>query len=740
MWKVKVLKYNNMKNTYSTYLVLLMILFFAPMYAQKKQSEIERLSSLAKKVTIVRDNWGIAHIKGKTDADAVFGMLYAQCEDDFQRVEMNYIEKLGRMSEIKGIANIYTDLETRILLSQFDAKQDYQKAPDWLKKLLHAYADGINYYLLKNPSVQPKLLNKFEPWYPLLWTDGSIGAISTADLTTKELIDFYGKENKMAFNERQPDEFTGSNGFAIAPSKSETGNAMLYINPHTTFYFRPEIHIQSEEGLNAYGAVTWGQFFIYQGFNENCGWMHTSSNVDVADLYEEEIILNKKKSFRYDGKDYPLKENFINIKYTENKEIKSNQFIIYKTNHGPIMAKRNNKWLALKHNNRSMNSLIQSWQRTKATSFGGYKKAMEIKANTSNNTVYADKEGNIAYWHGNFVPKRSPKYNWAKPVNGSISETNWKGLHNTEELVHLFNPPNGWLQNCNSTPFSVAGKNSPKASNYLPYMAPDGENYRAVNAVRLLSANKKFSLETLIATGYDSKLSIFEILIPRLTKIFDENIKTENPLYNELKEPIEILRNWDFYSSETSIATTIANEWAFALDPILQKTYIDEEEPDQIENTNNFARTATSDQLLLPLQKIIQKLNKDFGTWKVAWGDINRFQRLSGNIDLKFDDNQKSLPNATGSVIWGSIPAFRSNYQLNTKKRYGYNGNSFVCAVEFGKKVRAKSLLAGGNSGDANSRHFLDQAENYQKGIFKDVNFYKEDIEKNAEKTYHPGE
>ena len=271
-------------------------------------------------------------------------------------------------------------------------------------------------------------------------------------------------------------------------------------------------------------------------------------------------------------------------------------------------------------------------------------------------------------------------------------------------------------------------------------MAPDGENYRAINAVRLLSENKKLNLQSLITIGYDSKLSIFEVLVPALTKSFDENIKVSNPLYPELKEVVDVLRDWNFYGSETSIATTIANEWAFELDPILQKTYINEGELDQIENTNNFARTATKEQLLIPLQKVVEKLKADFGTWKVAWGEINRFQRLSGSVDLQFDDNQPSLPNANGSVLWGSIPAFRSSYHSNTKKRYGYNGNSFVCAVEFGKKVQAKSLLAGGNSGNQNSKHFLDQAENYQKGIFKNVNFYKEDIEKNAQRTYHPGE
>jgi acyl-homoserine-lactone acylase len=265
------------------------------------KTEINRLEKRAKQATIIRDNWGIAHVYGETDADAVFGMLYAQCEDDFMRVEMNYIEKLGRVSELNGKSNIYNDLEMRLLIDIDEAKKEYKTAKPWLKELLNAYADGINYYLYKNPLVKPQLLNFFEPWFPLLWTDGSIGAISTADLTTAELQDFYSKQvvNSNFSYVEKPKEFTsGSNGFAIAPSKSISGNALLYINPHTTFYFRPEIHMVSNNNLNAYGAVTWGQFFIYQGFNEKLGWMHTSSNVDVADAYFEKII---KKGNRFLG-------------------------------------------------------------------------------------------------------------------------------------------------------------------------------------------------------------------------------------------------------------------------------------------------------------------------------------------------------------------------------------------------------------------------------------------------------
>ncbi|WP_281240112.1 penicillin acylase family protein [Flavobacterium praedii] len=721
---------------------ILFICFSTIGLAQKLDSkEINRLNKIAQQVTIIRDNWGIAHIYGKKDSDAVFGMLYAQCEDDFKRVEMNYIDKLGRLAEIKGQSVLYNDLETRLLIDVDEAKADYKNAAPWLKKLLNSYADGINYYLYKHPEVKPLMLTHFEPWFPLLWTDGSIGAISTADLSNAELKSFYGSDDKFAYIEKVKDMQTGSNGFAIAPSKTASGNAILYINPHTTFYFRPEIQINSEEGLNAYGAVTWGQFFIYQGFNENCGWMHTSSNVDVADMYAEKIVTkNKKLFYQYDTKLYPVIEKKITISYLENGKLIPKTFTTFFTNNGPIMAKRDGKWISLKSNNRSMKSLEQSWVRTKSKNFDDYKKAMELKANASNNTVYADNKGNIGYWHGNFIPIRDKNLNWAKVMDGTTSATQWKGLHNPSETVHLFNPANGWLQNCNSTPYSVAGINSPKEENYLPYMAPDGENFRGINAVRILSQGKNYTLDKIIADGYDSKLSIFEVLVPALIASFEKNIQPENPIYTELIEPITLLKKWDYYANENSVATTLTNEWAYKLNPIIQKVYIDEGEMDQVENTIQFAKTATADQLIPQLQTVVNELKTKFGTWQIPWGELNRFQRSSGDIDLTYNDNLESLAIGNGSALWGSLPAYKSAYQNSTKKRYGYNGNSFVCAVEFGTKVTAKSLLAGGNSGDPKSKHFMDQAIPYQKGQFKDVLFYKEDVQKNAERTYHPGE
>ena len=719
---------------------LILFLFPLQLSAQSfSHKEVERWEQQAKQVTMIRDNWGIPHVYGKTDADAVFGLMYAQCEDDFARIEMNYVEKLGRMAELKGESELYNDLVIRLLIDTTEAKADYDKSQPWLRKLLNAYADGINYYLYKNPGVKPSLLHRFEPWYPLLWTDGSIGAINTADITTDELKAFYNGDNELARVERKEIELpSGSNGFAIAPSKTASGNAILYINPHVTFYFRPEVQVQSNEGLNVYGAVTWGQFFVYQGFNEHCGWMHTSSAVDVADLYAEKIVKNNKGLFyEYEKELKPVTQKKISIAYLSGNTTQTKTFTTFYTIHGPVVAKRNGQWISLKSYNRSMTSLIQSWVRTKSKGFEDYKKAMDLKANTSNNTVFADDKGNIAYWHGNFVPVRDRNLNWAKPVDGSIAATNWKGLHKVDEIIHLFNPANGWIQNCNSTPFTAAGPNSPKRENYPSYMAPDGENFRGINAVKVLASGNKYTIDKIIAAGYNNHLAAFDILMPALLKAY----KTYNAdtTFNSLAPVMKILSEWDNNTSEKSVATSLAISWAQKLLPVILKGAEDDENADQVEKFKGFAAKATAATMLQPLLEVTKDLTNKFGTWKVEWGEINRFQRITNNIDEAHDDNQASIPDGFAASTWGCLPSFVSKTFPGTMKRYGYNGNSFICAVEFGKKIKAKSLLAGGESGNKDSKHFDDQALMYTRGQFKDVLFYKEDVVKHAEKTYHPG-
>ena len=739
-------------------------------------SEIRRYEEEARSVNILRDKWGIPHIYGKTDASAVFGLLYAECQEDFSRVEKNYLEMLGRQAEAYGEDYLYNDVMMRLIYDSVQAMADYRSSPAWMHKLLDAFADGVNYYLYKHPSVHPLALKRFEPWYALMFTDGSVSATSTGGIRPEEIRNFYSKgnasstkvsrkpsispelertiladhgiaapkgrgdgagEEEMA-EEAPAERESGSNGFALAGFRSASEAPLLYINPHVPFYFRMEVQIVSEEGLNAYGAVTWGQFFIYQGFNAHCGWMHTSSYTDVADLYTEKV--SQKENgwiYMYEGQEKPVTTRSFTLYYKKGEEEVPFPLTGYYTHHGPVMGSRDGKWLSLKEYNRSLNALLEAWQITKANTFDEYKKAMDIRANTTNNTVYADDQGNIAYWHGNFVPRRDTAYNWSLPVDGSVAATEWKGIHDLEDIVHVYNPATGWIQNCNSTPFTVSGNSSPEKKYYPAYMAPDGQNFRALNAIRLLSGAADFTLDSLIAKGYDHSLLAFDVLIPAL---LDAYAGASDSLRRSLQPAIAVLQKWDRHSAIHSVATTLAIEWAGHMVQYMPKPATTEEATNVLANIDREVANSTAIQKLNELSAVLSDLQQRFGTWKVEWGDLNRYQRLTGRINETYDDKLPSVPVGLASSAFGCLPSFQSKVMKDTKKRYGYSGNSFIAAIEFGKKVKAKSIVTGGESSDPASPHFSDQATMYLGGWFKDILFYKEDVLNNMEKNYHPGQ
>ena len=713
------------------------ILFFFLSLAQA-QNDLERWQQRASQTEILRDQWGIPHIYGKTDADAVFGMVYAQCEDDFNRVEVNYINAMGRMAEVEGISKLYSDFRMKLYIDEDIIKKEYESSPQWLKDLMQAWADGINYFLHTHPEIKPKLLNKFEPWMALTFSEGSIGG-DIETISVNQLKSFYDKEScaNLVLEERDwMEEPKGSNGFAIAPKLSKSGNALLLINPHTSFYFRPEVHMVSEEGLNAYGAVTWGQFFIYQGFNEYNGWMHTSSRADAIDHF---ALTVEKKNGKYHylfGEEWrPFTEKNIRLKYKEKDEILEKEITAYYSHHGPVIREEDGKWVAIALMVEREKALIQSYTRTKTKNHQEFKATMDLRTNSSNNTVYADRDGNIVYYHGNFIPIRDPQFDWRNVVDGSNPATDWKGLHEVEEMIYIENPENGWIQNCNSTPFTAAGPFSPNRADYPAYMAWDLENARGLNAVRVLTGQKDFTLESLIAAAYEPTLLAFEPLVPALKKAFDA-LDDSDPKKDSLKAPIQVLSSWDLKTGVNSVATSLAVFWGtelMAAGRELERpwdAYIFE-----------FLANETSDAMKLEtFKKAINRLMEDFGSWNTPWGEINRFQRVTNEIQGKFFDELPSLPIGYNSSQWGSLAAYGSRAYPNTKRWYGNVGNSFVAVVEFGDKVKAKSILAGGQSGNPFSPHFVDQAEKYADGELKEVNFYKEDVIKNTRFQYRPGE
>jgi acyl-homoserine-lactone acylase len=724
--------------------VLLLLTLSSIGMAQKfTRAEIGRYNQQAKAVTIIRDNWGVPHIYGQTDANVVFGLMYTQCEDNFKGIEDNYLYQIGKQAEVSGESKLYTDLQLQLIADTADAIKDYNNSPIWFKKLMDAFADGINYYLYKHPEVKPAVFKHYKPWYALMFTDGSVSATVTGGLNLNETQRFYSsavgpdmgaidyKPLKSAdLDERE----IGSNGYALSPSITASKHAMLYINPHVPFYFRSEVQLVSNEGLDVYGAVTWGQFFVYQGFNQHCGWMHTSSNADVGDLYAEKVSKKDGKwYYEYNGQQKAVTERKLIINVREGDKVLPRTITGYYTHHGPVLGSRNGKWLALRADNRSYKALLESWLITKANTFSAYKKAMDLSSNATNNTVYADDQGNIAFWYGNFMPKRDPKLDWTQPVDGSTPATEWQGLHKLDEIVHVYNPATGWIINCNSTPYTSSGVNSPDKTKYPAYMAPDGQNYRALNAIRLFTDAKNMTMDQLISKGYDHYLTAFDAMLPPLFKAYEQ---ANDSTKNALKEPIQILQQWDRRSAVHSVATTLALEWGTHILLALPRAGSSEEGTHQTERVNAALKNMDNGQLLRFLAASMTSLKDQYGDWKIQWGDINRYQRPETGV---FDDKAPSIPVGQVSSAFGELPSFVSRTQ-NTKKRYGYSGNSFIAAVEFGPVIKAKSIITGGQSSDPNSPHFTDQADGYINGKFKDVLFYKTDVLKHAEKTYHPGD
>jgi acyl-homoserine lactone acylase PvdQ len=517
------------------------------------------------------------------------------------------------------------------------------------------------------------------------------------------------------------DEDGGSNGIAIAPKNSATHHALLWINPHTSFYFRSELQMVSEEGLDAYGAVTWGQFFIYQGFNKTAGWMHTSSGVDNIDEFYETSDRHPRT---------------VTLRYKSGEGLATKTFTVYDSKHGPIVRKAGDRWVSVSLMQDHIHALIQSYSRTKARDLVAFRRIMELHTNSSNNTVFADASGNIAYLHSNYIPRRDTSFNWTEPVNGDDPRTDYRGVLSFDETPNAVNPASGWVYNSNNWPWSAAGPSSPKREHFPSYVERGTEETaRGFHALRLLPGKSDWTMTSLQQAAFDSYLPAFERMLPPLLAAYDALPATDT-LKTKLAEPVAALRGWDYRWGANSVPTSLAVYWGERVGrriapgaraaSISQMQYVG-------------AGRATPAELLESLAAAVDALTASFGTWRTPWGDINRFQRFNDDIASRFDDAQASIPVPFTASTWGSLAAFGARPYPNTKRWYGSYGNSFVAVVEFGDSVKARAVTAGGESGDPRSPHFNDEAERYATGNLRDVYFYRSQLAGHTERTYHPG-
>jgi penicillin amidase len=669
---------------------------------------------LARDVTIYRDTYGVPHVFGRTDASTAFGFAYAQAEDNFWRVEENFIHALGRASEVYGEQKLDEDRLNRALEIPRLAQAEYARLDKHIRSLCDAFAAGFNYYLERHPEVRPRLLTKIEPWYALAFIRYNYFQNGFArDRSLRRT----GLQTAALDNDLK--QHTGSNGWVVGPSKSATGHALLFVNPHLPFFGPGQVyegHVHSDEGWNFTGYTRFGFPLPYVGHNENGGWVSTDNAADLTDVYLETFDDPARPlAYKY-GKEYRLAtERVEEIKVKTASGIETRKFNMRKTHHGPIVAALDGKLLALRMAKFESDGWLREWyDMTRATSLAALKRAMSPLNMLFGNVMYADRQGNTWYLYNGAVPKRDPRFDWTKPVDGSDPATEWQGYHTIDELPQLTNPQTGWMQNCNTTPFLLTSEGNPDPKQFPKYMVQEGDNPRGAISREILASKSKFTFDEWTRLAFDTRVMNAGKRLPSLIATLKQHLDTTSDA--RLGEVYDELARWNQRSSNDSVAMTIFSLWH---DRVSR-----DEKPDAI----------------AALTEVINTLQRDFGTWKVAWGELNRLQRIDESKGEEFLDSRSSLAVSGVNGNDGAVFTFYAAPIRGQKRRYGVAGGTYISVVEFGPKVRALSIHTFGASGDPKNRHFMDQAALYSRGEFKPAWFTLDEIRANLEAAYHPGE
>jgi penicillin amidase len=579
-----------------------------------------------------------------------------------------------------------------------------------MRSLCDAYAAGFNYYLARHPDARPRLLTKIEPWYTLAFIRYNYFQNGFArDPSLRRL----GIQTAARDSDLEP--HTGSNGWVIGPSKSATGNAMLFINPHLPFFGPGQVyegHVHSDEGWNFTGYTRFGFPLPYVGHNENGGWVSTDNAADLTDVYFETFDdASRPLAYKY-GNGYRLAtEHIEEIKVKTASGLETRKFTMRKTHHGPIVAARDGKLLAVRMAKFESDGWLREWyDMTRATSLAAMKRAMTPLNMLFGNVMYADRQGNTWYLYNGAVPKRDPRFDWTKPVDGSDPATEWQGYHTIDELPQMTNPKTGWMQNCNTTPFLLTSEGNPDPKQFPKYMVQEGDNPRGAISREILSSKAKFTFDEWKQVAFDTRVMNAVKRLPGLLAALKQNDDSR------LREVHDELARWNQRSTNDSVAMTIFSLW--------------HDRVGRDENANQLAA----------LTEVLDSLQRDFGTWKVAWGELTRLQRIDESKDEDFQDSKPSLAVSGVNGNDGAVFTLYATPERGQKRRYGVAGGTYISVVEFAPKVRALSIHTFGASGDPKSRHYMDQAALYTRGEFKPAWLTLEEIRANLESSYHPGE
>ena len=687
-----------------------------------------KLEEMARSVTIYRDKYGVPHVYGPTDASVVFGFVYAQAEDNFSAIEDNYIRALGRASEIYGEKTLADDLLTRTLEIPRLSIAEYERASPRTRELCDAVAGGLNYFLLRNPGAKAQIITHIEPWYVLALIRYT---------RYQELFDLSGVDREELLRTPLNKALTKeSNVWAIGPTKSATGHAMLFINPHRVFVGLNqfyEAHLHSDEGWDLSGITYLGWPFPHQAHNQYLGWSQTVSSPSIASVYEEVFDDPAHPlAYRYGNDHRTASEWTDEIKVKTSSGFSTRKFVLRKTHHGPIVTVRNGKPLTVKLAKLEEGGIFdEMYEMGKARSFAEFKKAMARLALPYMNTIYADRAGNIFYVYNAAVPRRSTKFDWTKPLDGSKPETEWQGYHSLDELPQVTNPRTGFLESCNSSPFLVSTGDNPVPANFPGYMVGvlDVDDTRSRRSRELLAGKDKFTFDAWSQAAFDAKVYEAGVEIPFLSADWESLQPSDPKRADALAAPMKELTGWDGVSTTESVAMTLFSLWhrevhKHVYEPPYSPVWVPRDVAEGVTRTG-------------ALEKVVADLERNFGTWRVPWGEINRLQRTRGNDT--FSDAKPSLPTLGGVPELGIVFAFWSNPEKDQKRMYGSFGGAYVSVIEFGPEIKARSVAVFGESGDPRSPHYFDQAPLYAQGQFKPAWFTLSEIKAHLERAYHPG-
>jgi acyl-homoserine-lactone acylase len=684
---------------------------------QRSSAGDDPSARLARTVTIYRDTYGVPHVFGRTNASTVFGFAYAQAEDNFWRVEENFILALGRASELYGEKTLDEDRLNRALEIPRLAREEYARLDPQMRSLCHAFAAGFNYYLAHHPEVRPRLLTKIEPWYTLAFIRYNYfqnGFARDRSLRQSGL--------RTAAIENDLKGHTGSNGWVIGPSRSATGHAMLFINPHLPFFGPGQVyegHVHSDEGWNFTGYTRFGFPLPYVGHNENGGWVSTDNAADLSDVYLETFDDPERPlAYKY-GNGYRFAtERVEEVRVKTEKGLETRKFTMRKTHHGPILGAREGRMLALRMAKFESDGWLREWyDMTRANSLAALKRAMTPLNMLFGNVMYADRQGNTWYLYNGAVPKRDPRFDWSKPVDGSDPATEWQGYHTIDELPQLTNPATGWMQNCNTTPFLLTSEGNPDPKRFPKYMVQEGDNPRGAISREILAGKPKFTFDEWRRVAFDTRVMSAGKRLPDLILKLRQVIPSVGPNGDtRLREVYNEFVGWNQRSTNDSVAMTVFSLWHERV------SRNEKEEP------------------IAALKEVLDELQRDFGTWKVAWGELTRLQRIDESNNQDFQDSKPSLAVAGVNGNDGAVFTFYATPERGQKRRYGVAGGTYISVVEFAPQVRALSVHTFGASGNPQSKHFMDQAALYTRGEFKPSWLTLEEIRANLEASYHPGE